>query len=143
MAHSHETKVTSKRAFSLGNVFGRSRTLEDTLGLLNAETSEVNGVEQPPPSNNSKGKPIDTKLLVQELHKPHPLHTLIKLTRELCNIVTKYTFSDMTEVWVCVRDLLLSPGMPFDARNVAFQFMIACIKGQHSDNLGFLRVIFY
>jgi hypothetical protein len=139
MAHSHETKVNSKRAFSLGNVFGRSRTdvsLEDTLGLLNAET---NGGEQPLPSNNSKGKPIDTKLLVQELYKPHPLHTLIKLIRELCNIVTKYTFSDMTDVWVCVRDLLLSSDMPFDARNVAFQFMIACIKSQHSDNLGLLR----
>src|ERR1043166_1838781 len=131
MANSHETKVQSKRAFSLGNVFGRSRTevsLEDTLGLFNAETSEVNGGGQPPPSNNSKGKPIDTKLLVQELHKPHPLHTLIKLVRELCNIVTKYTFSDMTDIWVCVRDLLLSPDMPFDARNVTFQFMIACIK---------------
>ncbi|CAB4476953.1 hypothetical protein RhiirA1_419280 [Rhizophagus irregularis] len=153
MAHAHETKSPPKRAFSLREVFGRSRTdisLVDTLGLtsLNVESNEINGKsyqkQQIPPSNNPKGRPIDTKLLVQELQKPYPLHTLIKLIRELCNIVTQYTFSDMTEVWVCVRDLdLLSPDMPFDARNVAFQFMIACIKGQHSDNLGFLRVIFY
>ncbi|RIA91816.1 hypothetical protein C1645_821536 [Glomus cerebriforme] len=153
MAHTHETKVPPKRAFSLREVFGRPRTdvsLVDTLGLtsLNVESNETNsgGYQKQtlPPSKNPKGKPIDTKLLVQELHKPYPLHTLIKLIRELCNIVTKYTFSDMTEVWTCVKDLdLLSPNMPFDARNVAFQFMIACIKGQHSDNLGFLRVIFY
>ncbi|GET01940.1 potential GTPase Activating protein [Rhizophagus clarus] len=153
MAHAHETKVTPKRAFSLREVFGRPRTdvsLADTLGLtsLNVEPNERDGKsyqkQSISPSNSPKGKPIDTKLLVQELQKPYPLHTLIKLIRELCNIVTQYTFSDMTEVWVCVRDLdLLSPDMPFDARNVAFQFMIACIKGQHSDNLGFLRVIFY
>jgi hypothetical protein len=146
MAHVHETKVPPKRAFSLREVFGRSRTdisLVDTLGLtsLNVDSNEINGKGY---QKQPKGKPIDTKLLVQELQKPYPLHTLIKLIKELCNIVTKYTFSDMTEVWVCVKDLdLLSPDMPFDARNVAFQFMIACIKGQHSDNLGFLRVIFY
>ncbi|CAG8459050.1 12710_t:CDS:2 [Funneliformis caledonium] len=154
MAHSHETKVP-KRASFLRGVFGggaaRPRTdvsIVDTLGLdpLIAESSEVNGEDaQPPPqpSNNlKKGKPIDTKLLVQELRKPYPLLTLIKLVRELCNIVTKYTFSDMAEVWFCVNELL-TPDRPFDARNVAFQFMIACIKSQHRDNLGFLRIIFY
>ncbi|CAI2163456.1 15408_t:CDS:2 [Funneliformis geosporum] len=153
MAHSHETKVP-KRASFLRVVFGgaasRPQTdvsIVDTLGLAPlAESSEINGEDaQPPtqPSNNlKKGKPIDTKLLVQELQKPYPLLTLIKLVGELCNIVTQYTFSDMTEVWFCINELL-SPDRPFDARNVAFQFMIACIKSQHRDNLGFLRIIFY
>ncbi|RIB15845.1 hypothetical protein C2G38_1971167 [Gigaspora rosea] len=56
-------------------------------------------------------------------------------------MVTKYTFSDITEVWVCVSELLTSDKA--EARTVVFQFMISCIRGQHSDNLGFLRTIFY
>ncbi|CAG8517531.1 2602_t:CDS:2 [Diversispora eburnea] len=87
-------------------------------------------------------QPIDEKLLVQELKKPHPLDGLIKLIRVLCEIVMNYAFSDMTEIWSCISELL-SPDKPVEARTVAFQFMISCIKGQHVDNLGFLRVIFY
>lgn len=87
-------------------------------------------------------RPIDTRLLVQELKKPHPLDGLIKLIRVLCEMVMNYTLSDMTEIWSCVSELL-SPDKPVEARTVAFQFMISCIKGQHADNLGFLRVIFY
>ncbi|RHZ88589.1 hypothetical protein Glove_22g105 [Diversispora epigaea] len=87
-------------------------------------------------------RPIDEKLLVQELKKPHPLDGLIKLIRVLCEIVKNYAFSDLTEIWSCISELLL-PDKPVEARTVAFQFMISCIKGQHAANLGFLRVIFY
>ncbi|CAG8689892.1 2683_t:CDS:1, partial [Cetraspora pellucida] len=134
----------SKRAssgFSLRGIIKRpdfSSSWEDVLGLTPPTVSE--STEDRPQDENSKS-PIDTKLLIQELQKPHPIETRIKLIRELCDIVTKYTFSDMTEVWVCVSELLTSDKA--EARIVAFQFMISCIKGQHIDNLGFLRTIFY
>ncbi|CAG8460668.1 4214_t:CDS:2 [Racocetra fulgida] len=135
----------SKRAssgFSLRGIIKRSEvssSWEDILGLTPPTVSE--STDDRPQYDPSKSRPIDTKLLVQELQKPIPIETRIKLIKELCDIVTKYTFSDMTEVWVCVSDLLTSDKA--EARTVVFQFMISCIKGQHTDNLGFLRTIFY
>ncbi|CAG8663464.1 1099_t:CDS:2, partial [Acaulospora colombiana] len=112
-----------------------SSTLDDNLGsTILPEVLDHNDGEHRPPT--------DIKLLVQELQKPCPLDTLIKLIRELCDIVTKYTFTDLTEVWTYVGELL-SPEKPIEARTIAFQFMISCIRGQPAENLGFLRVIFY
>ncbi|CAG8494595.1 15660_t:CDS:1 [Acaulospora morrowiae] len=138
---SQDAKPIKKDPFFRRVLFKRS-TLEDSLGLsilpgvLEGNDGEHHTIE------NSTSRPIDTRLLVQELQKPYPLDTLIKLIRELCDLVTKYTFSDITEVWTCVSELL-SPEKPIEARTVAFQFMISCIRGQHTDNLGFLRVVFY
>ncbi|CAG8567712.1 8513_t:CDS:1 [Dentiscutata erythropus] len=132
----------SKRAsgFSLRGIIKRPEfsSLEDALGLTPPTTSESNDDR---PQNGPKGRPIDTKLLVQELQKPRTIEARIRLIGELCDMVTKYTFSDITEVWVCVSELLNSDKA--EARTVVFQFMISCIRGQHSDNLGFLRTIFY
>nr|CAG8641283.1 3604_t:CDS:2 [Entrophospora candida] len=131
----------SKRNFIAG-VFGPQTNLRDEFSLEENTLSEE--IETSGHFHNValiRGRPIDTKLLVQELQKPHSLDTYIKLVEELCDMVTKYTFSDITEVWACVKKLL-SSDMPTDARNTAFKFMISCIKG-HFDNLGFLRVIFY
>ncbi|CAG8652148.1 1358_t:CDS:1, partial [Ambispora leptoticha] len=117
---------------ALFNVFGKPKsntgdniTLEESLELTTV-----------PPNG-----PIDAKSLVSELQNPYPLPTRVKLVKQLCDIVTKYTLSNVTEVWVPVRDLL-SPNMPQDARHVAFQFMISCIQGQYNE-LGLLRAIFY
>ncbi|CAG8495580.1 25622_t:CDS:2 [Gigaspora margarita] len=139
MAQDAKSKRTSV-GFSLRGIIKRSEfsSLEDALGLTPPATSESNDDR---PQNGPKGRPIDTKLLVQELQKPRPIETRIKLIKELCDMVTKYTFSDITEVWVCVSELLTSDKA--EARTVVFQFMISCIRGQHSDNLGFLRTIFY
>ncbi|CAJ0867015.1 8958_t:CDS:2 [Entrophospora sp. SA101] len=131
----------SKRNFIAG-VFGSQTNLRDEFSL--EENTLPEEIETSGHFRNValiRGRPIDTKLLVQELQKPHSLDTYIKLVEELCDMVTKYTFSDITEVWACVKKLL-SSDMPTDARNTAFKFMISCIKG-HFDNLGFLRVIFY
>ncbi|CAG8557834.1 10746_t:CDS:1, partial [Ambispora gerdemannii] len=121
---------------------GKRGAIFNVFGIPKSNTSDnINLEESLELANVSLNGPIDAKFLVSELQNPSSLPTRVNLVKQLCGIVTKYTFSNVTEVWVPVRDLL-SPNMPQDARRVAFQFMISCIQGQYNE-LGLLRAIFY
>ena len=46
------------------------------------------------------------------------MQNFLDVVRELCGMVMKHTFSDITEVWGCVKKLL-SPDMPTDVRKIS------------------------
>ncbi|KAG9294244.1 hypothetical protein G9A89_021603 [Geosiphon pyriformis] len=119
---------------------GKRGMLFNVFGINKNYTEDISLEESFDLAEISLNGPIDAKLLIK-LKSPYPLTTRIKLVKQLCEVVTKYTFSNVIEVWVSIRDLL-HQDMPQEARNVAFQFMISCIQGQYNE-LGFLRGIFY
>ncbi|KAF9358041.1 Tuberous sclerosis 2-like protein [Mortierella sp. NVP85] len=86
--------------------------------------------------------PIDANEIVQQLlPSVNSLQSRLRTLDELSGIIQNYPFQYIGELWVAVSDLL-ETGVPNNARKAAWNFMIACIKGQFED-LGMLRAIFY
>ncbi|KAF9181725.1 Tuberous sclerosis 2-like protein [Haplosporangium sp. Z 767] len=86
--------------------------------------------------------PIDANEIVQQLLPgSNTLQSRLRTLEELSVIILSYPFQHTSELWVAVEDLL-EAGVPHNARKAAWNFMIACIRGQFED-LGMLRAIFY
>ncbi|KAK3815182.1 MAG: hypothetical protein J3Q66DRAFT_314331 [Benniella sp.] len=86
--------------------------------------------------------PIDANEIVQQLlPSVNSLQSRLRTLDELSGIIQNYPFQYIGELWVAVSDLL-EAGVPNNARKAAWNFMVACIKGQFED-LGMLRAIFY
>ncbi|KAI7831510.1 hypothetical protein BC939DRAFT_525071 [Gamsiella multidivaricata] len=104
----------------------KETSLHDTLRLDSANPSD----------------PIDANEIVQLLLPGnHSLQSRLRTLDELSTIIQNYPFQHISELWVAVSDLL-EAGVPNNARKAAWNFMIACIRGQFED-LGMLRAIFY
>ncbi|KAG0240308.1 Tuberous sclerosis 2-like protein [Mortierella sp. GBA43] len=86
--------------------------------------------------------PIDANEIVQQLLPGvNSLQSRLRTLDELSGIIQSYPFQHISELWVAVSDLL-EAGVPHNARKAAWNFMIACIKGQFEE-LGMVRAIFY
>ncbi|KAG0339283.1 Tuberous sclerosis 2-like protein [Podila humilis] len=123
-----KSRPTSSKlnSFFKFRVSSKEVTLHETLRLDSARPSD----------------PIDANEIVQLLLPgAYTLQSRLRTLDELSRIILNYPFQHTSELWVAVEDLL-EAGVPHNARKVAWNFMIACIRGQFED-LGMLRAIFY
>ncbi|KAI1310532.1 Tuberous sclerosis 2-like protein [Mortierella claussenii] len=121
-------KPTSSKlnSFFKFRISSKESTLHETLRLDSAKPSD----------------PIDANEIVQQLLPGiNSLQSRLRTLEELSGIIQSYPFQHISELWMAVADLL-EAGVPHNARKAAWNFMIACIRGQF-DDLGMLRAIFY
>ncbi|KAF9920789.1 Tuberous sclerosis 2-like protein [Linnemannia zychae] len=123
-----KSRPTSSKlnSFFKFRISSKEATLHETLRLDSAKPSD----------------PIDANEIVQQLVPgANTLQSRLRTLEELSGIILSYPFQHVSELWIAVEDLL-EAGVPHNARKAAWNFMVACIRGQFED-LGMLRAIFY